>query len=224
MAYSNFTLAKAREAFGLTLNENRSLFEDVAGVQPSDLLKRILDENRSLATAINSEKARSEFLIAPILSEVRRQLDYQISLFSGTEFNVDPAIELWGFCDFILSASREQYFISDPVVTVVEAKNENIIGGLGQCTATMVAAQVFNQRAGKDINTIYGAVTSGTAWRFLTLSGTTVCIDTIEYYIKETDKILGILLQPFGFAVPYGGKPSFRAVSPFQPTLATINT
>lgn len=129
MPYSNFTLAKAREAFGLTLNENRSLFEDVVGVQPSDLLKQILDENLSLATAINSEKARSEFLIAPILSEVRRQLDYQISLFSGTEFNVNPAIELLGFCDFILSASREQYFITALVVTVVEAKNENIIGG-----------------------------------------------------------------------------------------------
>jgi hypothetical protein len=206
MAYSNFTLAKVTKCFGLTLNENRSLFGDVAGVQPSELLKRILDENLSLATAINSEKARSEFLIAPILSEVRRQLGYQISLFSGTEFNVDWAQGLVGFCDFILSASTEQYFISAPVITVVEAKNENIIGGLGQCIATMVAAQVFNQQAGNDIETIYGAVTSGTAWRFLTLSNTTVCIDAIEYYIKETDKILGILLQTF------------------QPTLATSDT
>jgi hypothetical protein len=61
MAYSNFTLAKARAAFGFTLNENRSLFEDVAAVQPSDLLKRILDENLSLATAINSEKLGLSF-------------------------------------------------------------------------------------------------------------------------------------------------------------------
>lgn len=197
MAYSDFSLAKAKDAFGLTLDETRNIFRTVTGVQPSDLLMRLLEENLTLATAINSEKARSEFLIAPILSEVRRQLDYRISLFSGTEFNVDPALGLSGFCDFILSASGEQYFISTPVVTIIEAKNENIIAGLGQCLATMVAAQIFNQRAGNDIKVIYGAVTSGTAWRFLTLEQSTVCIDSLEYYIKEVDKILGILLQPF---------------------------
>jgi hypothetical protein len=130
MAYSDFTLVKARNAFGLTLDETRNLFRDVVEVKPSDLLQRVLDENLTLATAINSEKARSEFLIAPILSEVRRQLNYRIGLFSGTEFNVDPAQGLSGFCDFILSASSEQYFISAPVLTVIEAKNENIIAGL----------------------------------------------------------------------------------------------
>lgn len=139
--------------------------------------------------------AYSDF--TPILSEVRRQLDYRISLFSGTEFNIDSAQGLSGFCDFIFSASQEQYFISAPVVTVVEAKNENIIAGLGQCTTTMVAAQIFNQRSGNDIEVIYGVVTSGTAWRFLTLENSILCIDSIEYYIKEVDKILGILLQPF---------------------------
>ncbi|MEH2403978.1 hypothetical protein [Nostoc sp.] len=197
MAYSDFSLAKVRNAFGLTLEETRNLFLTVGGVQPSDLLKRLLDENLTLATAINSEKARSEFLIAPILSEVRRQLNYRISLFSGTEFNVDPAQGLSGFCDFLLSASSEQYFISAPVVTVIEAKNENIIAGLGQCVATMIAAQIFNQRAGNEIPVIYGAVTSGTAWKFLTLEQNTVCIDSIEYYVNAVDKILGIILQTF---------------------------
>ncbi|NMF64252.1 hypothetical protein DP113_07285 [Brasilonema octagenarum UFV-E1] len=197
MPYSDFTLAKAKNTLSLTLDETRNLFRNVLGVQPSDLLTRLLDENLPLATAINSEKARSEFLIAPILSEVRRQQDYRISLFSGTEFNVEPAQGLSGFCDFILSASGEQYFISAPVVTVVEAKNENIIAGLGQCAATMLAAQIFNQRAGNDVEVIYGVVTTGTNWKFLTLEQNIVCIDSIEYYIKEVDKILGIFLQPF---------------------------
>lgn len=196
MAYSDFTLVKARNAFGLTLDETRNLFRDVVEVKPSDLLQKVLAENLTLATAINSEKARSEFLIAPILSEVRRQLNYRIGLFSGTEFNVDPAQGLSGFCDFILSASSEQYFISAPVLTVIEAKNENIIAGLGQCAATMVAAQIFNQ-TGSDIKVIYGAVTTGTSWKFLTLEQNILCIDAIEYYINAVDKILGILLQPF---------------------------
>jgi hypothetical protein len=196
MAYSDFTLAKAKDVFGLTLDEHQYLFRAIETVQPSDFLQQMLDENLSLATAINSEKARSEFLIAPILSEVRRQLNYRISLFSGTEFNVDPAQGLSGFCDFILSASQEQYFITAPVITVVEAKNENIIAGLGQCVTTMIAAQIFNQRTGREIEMIYGVVTSGTNWKFMTLKGAVAAIDMAEYYISQLDKILGILLQP----------------------------
>lgn len=197
MAYSDFTLAKAKSAFGLTLDETRNWFQKITGVQPSELLQRLLDENLLLATAINSKKARSEFLIAPILSEVRRQMDYRISLFSGTEFNVDPAQGLSGFCDFILSASQEQYFISAPVVTIIEAKNENVIAGLGQCIATMIAAQIFNQINGNNIEVIYGVVTTGTNWKFMILEQSIVYIDSVEYYINAVDKILGILLQPF---------------------------
>ncbi len=196
MAYSNFTLAKVQEDFGLTVDETQNLFADVEGVKPSDILRVTLQEYVPLATAIGTEKARSEFLIAPILTEVRRQLNYQISLFSGTDFNVDIEKGLIGYCDFLLSASREQFFISAPVITIVEAKNENIIGGLGQCVAEMVAAQIFNQRKGIDIPVIYGVVTSGTTWRFLTLNETNVCIDLVEYYINQVDKILGIILKP----------------------------
>lgn len=196
MAYSNFTLAKVKEDFDLTVDETQNLFADVEGVKPSDILSVTLQEYIPLATAIGTEKARSEFLIAPILSEVRRQLNYQISLFSGTDFNVDIEKGLIGYCDFLLSASREQFFISAPVITIVEAKNENIIGGLGQCVAEMIAAQIFNQRKGIDIPVVYGVVTSGTTWRFLTLSETNVCIDLVEYYINQVDKILGIILKP----------------------------
>ena len=196
MTYSNFTLAKVKEDFGLTVEEIQNLFADIEAVKPSEILTVTLQEYISLATAIGTEKARSEFLIAPILTEVRRQVNYQISLFSGTDFNVDFEKGLLGYCDFLLSASREQFFISAPVITIVEAKNENIIGGLGQCVAEMVAAQIFNQKKEIDIPVIYGVVTSGTAWRFLTLSENTVCIDLVEYYINQVETILAILLSP----------------------------
>ncbi len=196
MAYRNFTLAKVKEDFGLTVDETQDLFADIEAIKPSEILIVTLQEYISLATAIGTEKARSEFLIAPILTEVRRQLNYQISLFSGTDFNVDIEKGLIGYCDFLISASREQFFISAPVITIVEAKNENIIGGLGQCVAEMVAAQMFNQRKEIDIPVIYGVVTSGTAWRFLTLSENTVCIDLMEYYINQVEKILAILSHP----------------------------
>ncbi|MFW5764027.1 MAG: hypothetical protein ACOC07_07475 [Coleofasciculus sp.] len=105
MAYSNFTLAKVKENFDLTVDETKNLFADVPGVQPSELLTLTLAESIPLATAIDTEKARSEFIIAPVLSEVRRQVNYQVSLFSGTDFNVDIEKGLQGYCDFILSCS-----------------------------------------------------------------------------------------------------------------------
>lgn len=197
MAYSDFTLAKAKNEFGLMLDETQNLFVDTQPVLPSEMLRNLLGDYIPLATAIATEKARSEFLIAPILAEVKRLLNNQISLFSGNEFNVEPEIGLQGFCDYIISGSQEQLFITAPVVTIFEAKKENIIGGLGQCVAAMVAAQRFNQNQGNEVERIYGSVTTGTSWKFLILELSTVYIDKIEYYIKEVDKILAILLQPF---------------------------
>ncbi len=187
----------AKTAFELTLEENQDLFSEVQPVKPSQILTTILQEYIPLATAINTEKARSELLISQILADVRRQLNYRISLFSGTEFNVNQDVGLQGYCDFLLSCSPEQYFIAAPVMMIVEAKNENIIRGLGQCVASMVGAQFFNQRADNGLQVIYGAVTTGTNWKFLTLEGKIVCIDVVEYYVKEIDKILGIILKPF---------------------------
>jgi hypothetical protein len=76
---------------------------------------------------------------------------------------------------------------------LVEAKKEDIIAGLGQCVAEMVAAQIFNEREGNEISVIYGTVTSGTNWKFLKLEGKVVEIDLVEYYLTDVNKILGIL-------------------------------
>ncbi|MBD2499649.1 hypothetical protein [Anabaena azotica] len=197
MAYSDFNLAKVKNDFGLALDESRNLFVDTQPVLPSATLKTLLIDYIPLATSISTEKARSEFLIAPILAEVRRLLNNQVSLFSGNEFNVDAQRGLQGFCDYIISGSKEQLYITAPVTIIFEAKKEDIIGGLGQCVAAMVAAQLFNQSKNHEVERVYGAVTTGTNWKFLFLEGTIVYIDEIEYYIKEVDKILGILLQPF---------------------------
>ncbi|WP_353734846.1 MULTISPECIES: hypothetical protein [unclassified Okeania] len=187
----------AKTNFELTLEENQDLFAQIKPVKPSEILTTILREYIPLATAINTEKARSELLISQILADVRRQLNYRISLFSGTEFNVEADLGLQGYCDFLLCFSSEQYFITAPVITIVEAKNENIIRGLGQCVASMVGAQLFNQQADNPVKVIYGAITTGTNWKFLTLEEKIVRIDAVEYYVKEVDKILGIILEPF---------------------------
>lgn len=195
MSYSNFTLSKVKSDFAIITDETQDLFAEISPVQPSDLLSFVLKDQIPLASAINTEKARSELVIMPILMEVRRLLKNQISIFSGSSFEVDPSQGLDGRCDFILSRSPEQYYIASPVLTIVEAKNESIPSGLGQCIATMFAARLFNQREGNPIDPIYGAVTTGMDWKFLKLKEQIVFIDSNEYYIKEIDKILAILLS-----------------------------
>ena len=90
-----------------------------------------------------------------------------------------------GYCDYILTASKESYEIRTPIVTLAEAKNESIKSGLEQCIAQMVAAQLFNQRNGDAIASIYGAVTTGTDWKFLKLIDKTIWIDKRDYFISE---------------------------------------
>lgn len=197
MSYSEFkTIYQVQNKFDLKVNESQNLFKDILPINVSDFLKRILARNMPLANAINTEKARSELLIAPILLEIREIFNNEVGFFSGSEFNVDPELGLNGYCDFILTASPEIYEIHTPVVTLVEAKNENIKGGLGQCMAEMLAAQRFNER--ENVNKpIYGVVTTGIIWKFLSLKKNTVFIDIEDYFIKEIDKLLGILSTPF---------------------------
>ncbi|MCC5639347.1 hypothetical protein LC593_26695 [Nostoc sp. CHAB 5844] len=195
MAYSDFSLTKFKKDFNINIEEQNDLFFNIEPVQISEKLKTMLEETTELALAINTEKARSEMIITPILLEIRRSANYQISLFSGTDFNVDVEKGLNGYCDFVISRSKEQLTINAPVIIIIEAKNENIKGGLGQCMAAMLAAQIFNEREGNNIKTIYGAVTTGDIWKFLKLEGTNLFVDLNNYYIKELNKILGILAQ-----------------------------
>jgi hypothetical protein len=197
MAYSDFTLTKVKEELGLTVTEGHHLFDKVTPLEPSDHLKESLKRSEPFVTLVNTEKVRSEFLIAPVLGEVRERAKRSASLFSGTDFTVDPEKGLQGFCDFILSRSPEQVEITAPVVTITEAKNENIQRGLGQCLAEMVAAQIFNQQKGQWVDRIYGAVTTGSLWRFLVLKDNQAWIDQPEYFIGNVDKILAILMLPF---------------------------
>jgi hypothetical protein len=198
MAYSDFTLKEGTRRFGLMIAETPDLFAAAPEAAASPVLEGLLREYYPLARAINTEKARSEFLIAPILAEVRTRLGHRISLFSGVDFPAAPEQGLAGVCDFILSRSSEQQFLSAPMVAIVEAKNENLKAGLGQCVAAMVGARIFNEREGSPIRTVFGAVTTGTLWQFLRLDGPTIGLDEREYHlIERLAKVLGIFVQMF---------------------------
>lgn len=199
MAYSDFKIATLKQTFHLIFEEDIDLFSAIVPVPVSPWLTETLQETLSLALSINTEKVRSELIIAPILVELRKQTGRQVGFFSGVDFTVDDSQGLNGVCDYIISQSPEQLVISAPVLIIFEAKNENIKGGLPQCIAAMVAAQRFNEREGNNIPIIHGVVTTGTNWRFLQLAGTTVRIDDREYYIDSVTRIMGILTTITGY-------------------------
>jgi hypothetical protein len=192
MPFQQFSFPKVVRELGLNLAD-ADLF---SAVQPIELRPEFFAqviEGSNLASAINTEKARSEFAVAPVLLELRRLHAGRIGLFSGVELEADASRGLNGVCDFLITKSPLQHMVSLPIVTVVEAKNENLRSGMGQCIAAMVAAQLLNQSESGGPASIHGAVTSGNLWKFLRLVGTDVTIDLVEYLIDNLGKILGIL-------------------------------
>src|SRR5262249_45267599 len=155
----DFRLPEVLDRFKLATREASGAFAERPPVAPSAWLLDTLRYNVPLATAIGTEKARSEMVISPVLIELKRSIRPATSLFSGIDLSVDPDAGLTGICDFLLGLGPEQLFVKAPIVTLVEAKNENLREGIGQCAAEMVAARVFNERAGNSIETIYGVVT-----------------------------------------------------------------
>jgi hypothetical protein len=139
MAYSDFTFRRVKQDFGLTTVEGGRFLPEVEPITPSLVLSGLLSENLSWAIAVGTEKAKSEIIVAPTVLEVKRILNRQISVFSGTDFTIDSAIGLSGVCDFLISRSPEQFDIEAPAVVIVEAKRDNLNIGLGQCIAEMVA-------------------------------------------------------------------------------------
>ncbi len=202
MAYSDFSINDIRKTFGADIIEDQPLFAAVAPIAPPQWLRDFLDIHVPLADAIATEKAKSEFIVAPILSAARELCDRQISLFSGIEFNVDKEQGLTGRCDYIFSRSQSQYTLTAPVFALVETKNDRINAGIGQCMAEMIAANLFNHQEGNDIDPILGCVTTGDLWRFLKLQpngkAPRLWIDTTQYVTVQVDQLLGILTSTVG--------------------------
>ena len=193
MAYSEFTLESVLPAFQLQKIDTVGLFSQVEVVPPSDHLTTALARKAALATAIGTEKARSEMIVADVLVELLEHFDRSISLFSGIDFNVDAEKDLTGVCNFLVSLSPNQFYLEAPIIVLVEAKNVDVKLGLGQCVAEMVAAQHFNTEKGNDISYVYGASTTGIEWQFLKLEEKHLHIDMASYTLERCDRILGIL-------------------------------
>ena len=183
MAYSAFTYTQLQERFGITVASREGLFRETPPHPATSLLRAVLERQAPIARDVSTEMARSTMIVAPVLAEIREITERQIGVFPGVELNVDRKSGLHGFCDFLMGRAAAMIDLHTPMLAVAPK--------FPRC----LAAQLFNERRGHPVEATFGVVTSGTAWRFLRLRGTSAEIDSDEYYIDHLDKILGILLH-----------------------------
>lgn len=197
--------------FALTVREG-SWFDAVPPVDPSEHLRTWISRALAIARGSASEKAFSEFLVAPILAAVWSNLIGRLSYFSGT----DPDEPLMATCDFLFSRASEQFYLKPPIVLVGETTLGIPINGLDRCLNALAEAQTYNERAGLTGSSIYGTLTTGEVWQFLRFDGETLDLDSSTYRLDELPKILGILtwmLAPPGA----DGSPRIAANDPKGP-------
>jgi hypothetical protein len=189
MAYNDFALDKVEKLLEVAL-QTVDLFPPLTPLPIPDWLREVL--GRGMQLFLLSEKARSEFIVSPILLATRELSHNAITIFSGQRLDVLPEKGLVGECDFILANSPPVPTLHGPLVTLVEAKKNDIELGMGQCIAQMVGAQIFNDRDGRPPAPVFGCVTTGEAWQFLRLEGSIVDIDRIRYYINDVGLLLAV--------------------------------
>ena len=188
MAYADFDIEMAETRLGVVVH-TADLFPDlVAQPVPAWLIDQL---RRASTLPFVSEKARSELVISPILLAVREMSGDRMSVLSGIRFDVEPNRGLVGECDFLMSFSDPLPVVRPPVITLLEAKKQDIDAGLGQCIAQMVAARIFNERHGKT-GSVFGCVTTAEIWQFLRLDGSEVKLDPTRRLISDVGELLGV--------------------------------
>jgi len=191
MSYSEFSLKRVKKEFHLT-EKRLKLFEPEQQIEASDWLKQTLELSLDLALSSSTEKARSEFIVAPILLEMKKINQKSLAIFSGENLEAAPEKGLNGECDFILAKGPISTTLQTPIFSLVEAKKNDIKEGLGQCVAQMLGAKLVNQHENNEISFIYGCVTTGETWQFMKLEEDILMMDTSRYYINELDKLLWV--------------------------------
>ncbi len=194
-SYSDFTLEYLQEHLGIS-NAKKALRLLNHGVEPTDWLINTLEKGN--LAPINTEKARSELLITPILLEMLSRNPHSFYYFSGNTFDVDPERFLKGRCDFLLT-KKQTLNISAPIMAVFEAKDDNVDNWYGQCGAEMYAARLFNEQKNEPFRIIHGAVTDGYEWVFLRLEESMLLVDSERYYLRNLAELLGVFQTVIDF-------------------------
>jgi hypothetical protein len=193
MAFSDFSLEMAVGRLGLTLSARADLFADVEALEIPPIIQTVLERWAPQALEVNTEKARSELIISPILMEATNLTSGRLGVYSGVSLDVDRERGLFGRCDFLIGRKAGPFLLESPLLPVVEAKNEDIPRNPGQCVAEMVAVRVLNEREGNPTPVVHGAATTGSEWLFLRLDDDVVTFDSRDRTLDDVGKILAYL-------------------------------
>lgn len=188
MAYRDFTFDQLTRAFGIT-NEVTPLFNGLPLIEPSHYLLHTLATATSLP--LRSEKARSEYLVTPILFELLELNRQFFMLYSGEMLDVDRDRGLTGDIDFLIAKRTNTYSVSLPVMAVVEAPRRDFDRGVPHCAAQMLAVRQLNIETGLELP-IYGCVTIGTEWQFLHYNNHHLIVDPTVYRLDNLPELLGV--------------------------------
>ncbi len=192
MAYTDFkTLTQVEKELGVNIKQDSKLYVDIKPAELSSWFVETMDLAYDLAININTEAARQSLIVDNVLIEMKKTLP--ISLFIKKHFNVDASKGLTGNPDGLVCKGLDDLEIRAPVIVLVEAKNNDINPGFPQCIAEMVAAALFNEKAGIVQNTVYGVVTDGVSWRFVNLQNNIATIDKHTYPFNDGRSIIAIL-------------------------------
>jgi hypothetical protein len=192
MPYSDFkTLDQVHKILGISSKSGSELHKHVAPVKLSQWFIETMRISYTRAVQINTEHARQSLIVNNVLMELSQHIN--ISFFLQNVFNVDTERGLTGNPDAIISRSENQLYIQSPVVVLVEAKKSDLGSGYAQCIAEMEAARIFNEQNGTSVSPMYGAVTDGVLWQFLSLQNSIAVIDSFLYPLDDGSKIVGIL-------------------------------
>ena len=101
--------------------------------------------------SLENEITRREFLLAPIMFEVRHLTDAKLN----SEYWIEINNQLKGSLDYYLKRENE--------LLVVEAKNADLTRAFTQLAVELVAVDMASET---DKNIIYGAVSTGQEWQF----------------------------------------------------------
>ncbi len=168
--YAKFTFEDLRQLGLTTVLARLFPVEIPQSISPSTWLKDSLSRNEGLS--LNTEKAKSEFIIAPVLNELRQHNKAVFAVYSGYNFMVDAQRGLQGFCDFLLAKLPLSIIPETPIIAVVEAKlKQDLSAAVPQCAAEMYATQLWNQQRNEPLAVVYGVITTVTYGCFCVLKG-----------------------------------------------------
>ena len=190
MAYSRLAFATLTERFGVVQDRQNWLPAAAEPLSIPDLSKHFEQFGNFPA---NSEKARSELLVMPVLLHLCGLFRERLTLFSGERIDGDPRQGLAGECDFVICSRPRLTWVEAPVVCVIEAKREDLEVGLTHCAAQLVGLHRFNERHRSPAEPLVGCTTDGDRWQFVRLlGGQRLEVDPRLWFRSDLPGLLGL--------------------------------